>query len=67
MGDFAKADEEFKIREFEADEERRFREIEHAAQMENQDKDRQLKKETAKAKPASKGSTSAKASPQPSE
>jgi hypothetical protein len=33
MGDFAKADEEFKIREFEQDEESRFREIEHAAQM----------------------------------
>lgn len=34
IGDFAKADEEFKIRELESGEEARFREIELAAQME---------------------------------
>lgn len=50
IGDFAKADEEFKIREFEAQEESRFREIEQAAQMENNDAERELKKETLKTK-----------------
>ena len=52
IGDFAKADEEFKVREFEIEEESRFREIEQAAQMENDHADRELQKETAKAKPS---------------
>lgn len=54
IGEFAKADEEFKVREFEASEEARFREIEHAAQMENNEAEREVKRESAKAKPDSK-------------
>jgi hypothetical protein len=50
IGDFAKADEEFKIREFEAEEEARFREIEQAARMDSEEKERELKKETLKQK-----------------
>lgn len=50
IGEMAKADEEFKIREFESGEEARFREIEHAAQMENQEADREIKREATKAK-----------------
>lgn len=50
IGDFAKADEEFKIREFEAEEEARFREIEQAARMDSEEKERELKKETLKTK-----------------
>lgn len=63
MGDFAKTDEEFKIREFEQGEESRFREIEHAAQMENDSHERELREKEVK----SKVSSDAKASTQSSE
>jgi hypothetical protein len=63
IGDFAKADEEFKVREFEAEEESRFREIEQAAQMENDSHDRELREKEVTAK----SSSSAKDSTQPSD
>jgi hypothetical protein len=62
IGEFAKADEEFKVREFEASEEARYREVEHAAQMENNEAERELKRETAKSKPST-----GKPKPKPSE
>jgi hypothetical protein len=43
MGEFAKADEEFRIREMEGDEERKFKELTQIAQMDNDDYSRQLK------------------------
>jgi hypothetical protein len=57
IGEFAKADEEFKVRELEGQEESSFREIEHIAQMEKDSADREERKAL----------TSAKASTQPSE
>lgn len=53
MGDFAKADEEFKMRGMEMDEEASFRELENAAQMEKDTADR----EERKAKSSEKAST----------
>lgn len=65
MGDFAKADEEFKVRELEAGEEQKFRAVELAAQMENDGHARAMAEKTVETK--SKTSTGAKASTQPSE
>lgn len=64
MGEFAKADEEFRIREFEADEEARFREFEQAAQMEKDDHDRTIREKEVelKAKQPSGGKTSTQSS-----
>lgn len=65
MGDFAKADEEFKIRHFEADDERKFKEIEQAAQMENDSHARDMKEKEVENK--AKQPTGGKGSTPPSE
>ncbi len=57
IGEFAKADEEFKTREFERDEEAHFREIEHVAQMERDTADHEDRKAAREAKSSEKAST----------
>ncbi len=66
IGDFAKADEEFKVREFEREEESSFRDIERAAQMENQEAEREVKREGLANKQTPSASNKAKDKPTPS-
>lgn len=57
IGEFAKADEEFKIRELELDEESSFREVEQIAQMDKDVADREDRKADREAKSSEKAST----------
>jgi hypothetical protein len=56
IGEFAKADQEFKVREFENDDEAHFRTIEHAAQMEKDTADREDRKAKSNAKNSTQSS-----------